>query len=224
MAITDTLEDDEAVADSSDADADDDPDETEDGRSLRQAVTSEGPLTPEQVAKLHRSFNSVYLANAQLVGARLRRWGLAPAEVADKRQVVFLKFFEKLCAGNVEEKSEGLLCKLADGLALNHLRDNRKAPVTLGVPPSQSETLAVSSRGAERKLVDRQLVERLAREMPDAYVEVLQLVDINDLSYEEAAAVLGISVAAVRSRLFKARRAAAEIAKLVLTESERRPQ
>jgi DNA-directed RNA polymerase specialized sigma24 family protein len=65
--------------------------------------------------------------------------------------------------------------------------------------------------------------ERLVREMPDAYVEVLELVEINDLSYEEAAEVLGISLAAVRSRVFKARRAAAEIAKRVLTESERGP-
>lgn len=42
--------------------------------------------------------------------------------------------------------------------------------------------------------------------LPDAFREVVLLVDINDQSYETAAAVLAVPIGTVRSRLFRARR------------------
>ena len=42
--------------------------------------------------------------------------------------------------------------------------------------------------------------------LPEPFREVAVLVDLNDLSYDAAAAVLGVPVGTVRSRLFRARR------------------
>ena len=42
--------------------------------------------------------------------------------------------------------------------------------------------------------------------LPDAFREVVLLVDVNDQSYETAAAVLAVPIGTVRSRLFRARR------------------
>lgn len=57
----------------------------------------------------------------------------------------------------------------------------------------------------ERYDIQRAL-SRALDELPDAFREVVVLVDLEDQSYEDAARVLGIPKGTVRSRLFRARR------------------
>jgi RNA polymerase sigma-70 factor (ECF subfamily) len=49
-------------------------------------------------------------------------------------------------------------------------------------------------------------VEAAVAELPEAFRLTVLLVDVDDLSYEEAAKVLGCEIGTVRSRLFRARR------------------
>lgn len=49
-------------------------------------------------------------------------------------------------------------------------------------------------------------VEKALRTLPEIFREPVLLVDVEGLSYDEAAAVLGCPVGTVRSRLFRARR------------------
>jgi RNA polymerase sigma-70 factor, ECF subfamily len=49
-------------------------------------------------------------------------------------------------------------------------------------------------------------LERSLRAMPPEYAETVVLVDVEDYTYADAAAVLGVPVGTVRSRLFRARR------------------
>ena len=49
-------------------------------------------------------------------------------------------------------------------------------------------------------------IERSLHDIPAEYREVLILVDVEDCKYADAAAVLGVPVGTVRSRLFRARR------------------
>ncbi len=49
-------------------------------------------------------------------------------------------------------------------------------------------------------------IERAISELPEAFREVVQLVELQELPYAEAAIVLDIPVGTVRSRLFRARR------------------
>lgn len=55
------------------------------------------------------------------------------------------------------------------------------------------------------QLVDQEIVEAL-RSLPEEYRTTLLLVDIEELTYEEAAAVLACPLGTVRSRLSRARR------------------
>lgn len=57
----------------------------------------------------------------------------------------------------------------------------------------------------ERYDIQRALAKALD-ELPDAFREVVVLVDLEDQTYEDAAHVLGIPKGTVRSRLFRARR------------------
>lgn len=49
-------------------------------------------------------------------------------------------------------------------------------------------------------------VEAALRELPESFRSVVLLVDVEDLSYEEAAAALNCPVGTIRSRLFRARK------------------
>jgi RNA polymerase sigma-70 factor (ECF subfamily) len=49
-------------------------------------------------------------------------------------------------------------------------------------------------------------VEAAVAELPEAFRGALLLVDVEELTYEEAATALGVPVGTVRSRLFRARR------------------
>jgi RNA polymerase sigma-70 factor (ECF subfamily) len=49
------------------------------------------------------------------------------------------------------------------------------------------------------------LIERVLEQMPDAYQQVLRLVDMEDMDYQEAAEVLNLPLGTVKSRLARAR-------------------
>ena len=52
----------------------------------------------------------------------------------------------------------------------------------------------------------RAAVEKAMASLPEAFRDVAVLVDLHDHSYESAAAILGVPLGTVRSRLFRARR------------------
>ena len=66
-------------------------------------------------------------------------------------------------------------------------------------PPSDPETL-VLSHGLDEQ------VEAALQTLPLEFLEVIVLVDIQELSYQEAAAAIGCPIGTIRSRLARARR------------------
>ena len=69
-------------------------------------------------------------------------------------------------------------------------------------PRTESDEVEVSAEQHEFTDFVAQAVEQL----PDGFREVVELVDINGLSYQEAADVLGVPIGTVMSRLHRARR------------------
>ena len=66
------------------------------------------------------------------------------------------------------------------------------------------------ARRSEPAGVEEPEVEAALRSLPHAFREAVVLVDLEDLSYEDAAAVVGCPVGTLRSRLFRGRRLLAE--------------
>ncbi|NJD62170.1 MAG: sigma-70 family RNA polymerase sigma factor [Deltaproteobacteria bacterium] len=64
------------------------------------------------------------------------------------------------------------------------------------------------SREVERRLLDKelgQMISRFSLHLPEKYRTVFALCDVQGLSYEETAEVLDLTIAAVKSRLHRAR-------------------
>jgi RNA polymerase sigma-70 factor (ECF subfamily) len=61
--------------------------------------------------------------------------------------------------------------------------------------------------GAEERSTLRVTVQQALSELPNEYVEPLVMCDLEDLSTQEAADILKISLPALKSRLYRARRA-----------------
>ena len=68
---------------------------------------------------------------------------------------------------------------------------------------------AVCFADAESQVMDAEFsapIERAMAALPDKFRRVVELVDLHELSYQEAADALGIPVGTVMSRLHRARR------------------
>jgi len=73
----------------------------------------------------------------------------------------------------------------------------------------------------KRKLIEndeidsekRKNIRKLIGMLPVKYKEVITLIDLQELSYDEVAGILGISKSAMRSRLFRAREELAKLAR-----------
>ena len=90
-------------------------------------------------------------------------------------------------------------------------RVRRKRPELLRDPDSAMELLADESgtdAGPEDLVIGAEFdvaVEQAFRRLPDKFREVVELVDIQGLAYQETADLLGIPVGTVMSRLHRAR-------------------
>ena len=82
-------------------------------------------------------------------------------------------------------------------------RASRLQPMDAGVFDRPADRGAPIDAVADAELAG--LVRRALAELPSRYRELLLLCDVHDLSYADAAAIVGTSVPAVRSRLHRGR-------------------
>ncbi len=91
-------------------------------------------------------------------------------------------------------------------------RVRRKRPELMHDPDETMSRMADESAeaaDAETQLMDQEFeapIEAALNALPEKFRKVVELVDLNELSYQEAADALGIPVGTVMSRLHRARR------------------
>ena len=130
-------------------------------------------------------------------------------EAADLTQEIFLRVYRHLGSFGGRSSLKTWIFRIA----VNHCRDrlSRWRPLTqpLGDDPSEGEVAyADPSRGPEELAVaaeeGRLVAEGLAK-LPPVFREAVVLRDIEGLSYEEIAEVLGVRIGTVRSRIARGR-------------------
>jgi RNA polymerase sigma-70 factor (ECF subfamily) len=160
------------------------------------------------------SFGVLYERHARAIYnylfRRLSDWG----EAEELTAVVFLEAYRRRREFALEE---GKVLAWLYGVATNVLRNRRRAlwrhrralsQLPPPPPPPDFAADAVARLAAQHEM---RAISGEIRRLPRAQQDVIALCLWSELTYEEAAACLGVSVGTVRSRLARARQALMEL-------------
>jgi RNA polymerase sigma-70 factor (ECF subfamily) len=128
-------------------------------------------------------------------------------EAMELTQDVFVKAWQALPGWRPEARFSTWLLQIARNAALDQLRRRR---VVQFAPLDDGMDVADTAPGPEARYASRQrqaLLENALQQIAAEHREILLLREIEDLSYAELAAVLGIAEGTVKSRLARARAA-----------------
>ena len=126
-------------------------------------------------------------------------------EAMELTQDVFVKAWQALPGWRPEARFSTWLLQIARNAALDQLRRRR---VVQFAPLDDGMDVADTAPGPEARYASRQrqaLLENALQQIAAEHREILLLREIEDLSYGELAAVLGIAEGTVKSRLARAR-------------------
>jgi RNA polymerase sigma-70 factor, ECF subfamily len=145
-----------------------------------------------------------------------------PADAADTTQDVFLKVFRGMKHFHGESSLKTWIYRIALHEAANRKRwwFRHKAQET-SIEPAESDSFASRDEAMQNALTDQhdspfdnvahrevqQRVDEELRRVPEPYRTTLILRDLEEMSYEEIAEVLQISLGTVKSRLTRGRQA-----------------
>jgi RNA polymerase sigma-70 factor (ECF subfamily) len=156
-----------------------------------------------------QAFDEVYARFGEMVYNLAARLSGSRDDAADLTQEIFLRIYRHL--GSFGGRST--LKTWVFRIAVNHCRDR----LSRHVPPMQSiddgleeggVAIADPARGPEELAVAADQGRRVARGLaclPQVFREAVVLRDLEGLSYEEIAEVLGVRVGTVRSRIARGR-------------------
>jgi RNA polymerase sigma-70 factor, ECF subfamily len=174
------------------------------------------------VARLRAGDDGAYEILVRTYSSRLiavaRRILTSEEDARDAVQDAFISVFRSLDRFEGESRLSTWLHRIAVNAALMRLRSRRRRPedpIEPLLPAFESdghhqEQFQSWDESAEALLVrgeTRAVVRRCIDRLPESYRTVLLLRDIEQLENEEAAAMLGVSVNAVKIRLHRARQA-----------------
>lgn len=155
------------------------------------------------------AFNEVYARFEEMVYNLAFRLSGNREEAADLTQEIFLRVFRHLGTFGGRSTLKTWIFRIA----VNHCRDrlSRWHPPTQPIGEETGEGVAVypdPARGPEDLAVaadEKRRVEQALTCLPQVFREVVVLRDIEGLSYEEIAEVLGVRIGTVRSRIARGR-------------------
>ena len=132
-------------------------------------------------------------------------------EAEDQVQTSFFKAWRRLGRFNLQSKFSTWMHSIVANQSLMHLRSKRRASAESLDKWREEERAwepADERPDHESSLAREELTERLRSEirlLPPLFRQVLQLRDLQELPIEDVAARLGVTAAAVKSRLTRAR-------------------
>jgi len=145
------------------------------------------------------------------VFATARRYARRESEVEDIVQEVFLKAFQKLRSFRGDAPFEHWLMRLAVRTCYDFLRAHRRNREMSFADFSDEESdwlerfAANPSDASDHAAAARELVERVLAQLTPAARLIITLLEIEDRSVKEIAALTGWSVPVVKIRAFRAR-------------------
>ncbi|MFQ3611230.1 MAG: sigma-70 family RNA polymerase sigma factor [Fimbriimonadales bacterium] len=164
-----------------------------------------------------QEFEALVAAYERRIYNLLLRMVNDPEDAADLTQETFYRAFRAFSRFRGDSQPYTWLYRIAVNLANDHLEKRariRKREVDISLLETDTEGESTGwdppdmGLSPEEHLLQQELVERvrlLISQMPPDYREIILLREYEEMSYEEMAEVLGITLEAVRSRLARAR-------------------
>jgi len=157
------------------------------------------------------SFEPLVIRYQPRVFATARRYARRESEVEDITQEVFLKAFQKLHSFRGDAPFEHWLMRLAVRTCYDFLRAHRRNR-ELSFSEIGSDEIdwldrfaAEPSDASERESAARTLVSRILDQLSPSSRVVITMLELEDRSLKEIAALTGWSVPAIKVRAFRAR-------------------
>lgn len=160
------------------------------------------PLAFRELVERHKSY--IFTLLIQLIGHR--------ETAEDLAQEVFLKLYRSLPQFRAEAKFTTWLYRIAANTAADYKRANSRNPLLkllrIGRDPTAMPTAHPVDEDPERSAVAKEaqaLMQRLVGGLPDKYKLILFLYHYRQLSVQEIAAIAGLPVKTVETRLYRGR-------------------
>lgn len=153
------------------------------------------------------------------LGRLLSRFIRDAAEIEDVTQEAFIKAYRALPSFRGDSAFYTWLYRIGINTAKNYLvAMGRRAPTTTEFDIADAENFEDGDQlkdmnTPENELMSKQIantVNQTLQELPDELRTAITLREIEGLSYEDIATIMGCPIGTVRSRIFRAREAIAE--------------
>ena len=136
-----------------------------------------------------------------------RRIVINKADAEDATQMALISIVRAIPSFDGRSKFSTWIYRIATNAALDEVRRIKRRPL-----PTDKESVYDSPAGDQTQAVDAQMdVSAALAQLPEEYRTTIVLRHIADLDYEEIAAIQGVPVGTVRSRLARGRAQLAEI-------------
>jgi RNA polymerase sigma-70 factor, ECF subfamily len=173
------------------------------GLSVRRETLEDNELVLRTLDGDVRSYEELVRRYERLVGRVLYPYARREISVEDLVQETFLRAYDRLETFNPDYRFKTWLLAIANNLGVDTLRRRKE------IVEFNPETHASVVRGPEAEALDAdrsRSVQEAVATLPEAYSVPLVLRYSEGMSYAEIAEVLDITVSAVKSRLFRARK------------------
>jgi len=162
-----------------------------------------------------RAFDLLVLKYQHKIFAIISRFVKDNAEVQDVAQETFIKAYRALANFRGDSAFYTWIYRIAINTAKNHLVSRGRRPPSSDVEVDEAEYYSGGEQlkdleSPEGQLMRDQLeevVHQAIRDLPEDLRTAVTLREMEGLSYEEIAEVMGCPVGTVRSRIFRAREA-----------------
>jgi RNA polymerase sigma-70 factor, ECF subfamily len=157
-----------------------------------------------------QAFEAIVEAHPDRVYGALRNFGLAAEEAEEVAQEVFVRAWRGLKGFEGRAQLSTWLYRIAFNEAQRRLSRRPPAPLALNFtgPDTMLELRDPVARGPEATALDQEFVAMIWQalaQLPEDWRAAVVLRDIDGLSTDEAAAIVGVRAAALKSRLHRGR-------------------
>ena len=160
-----------------------------------------------------RAFDLLVLKYQNRIIKLVSRFVRDPMEAQDIAQEAFIKAYRAIGSFRGDSAFYTWLYRIASNAAKNYLVAQKRRPPAMGVDAMEAEQYAIDTRLKEKETPEsllvtdelKALIFKTIESLPDDLKEAITLREMECMSYEDIAMIMGCPVGTVRSRIFRAR-------------------